>query len=453
MLNLYRIQVLMLLASTWSLPHSFAAEGLAGAQDKAKQNLESAENKDLSFAACFEQAMQAMQKGQTAQAEVLLKKCLKMEAGHGASEKDKLKSTLALADLYRSQSKYAESEALYKSALSRYQSSPEQTLLPVLLSKLGGLYKSSGQLDLALSNYKQALSLVEKQSGASSAECATAHANLGLLYQKMGKKKEAESEELTALKIFQEKLGKESPESAQCMSDLATFYLQDHNSKKAIPLFQSTLAVLEKHSPNSLSFATCADQLGTAYTAEGKYAESEELARKALSIYETLLGPSNKEVAVTLSNLGYRLAKQGKHQEAIDSFKRSIKIQEKLFGPFSAELLANLHGLVEVYVAQADYAKAEPILRRDLALREKQWGQKSISLVPALRNLANCLILEGKSSAEPDALLNRAEMVLQEVPEGKRKTVESMISPDLVQGLNLSRNKSKSKEASKNEPW
>lgn len=477
MLNLMRIQVLSgLTGCAFVLAAAYWAAAVSGAENSSADPLTSGEPaKDSAVASpevsspgrlpaensrvggykeIYAAAMKAMRSGNAARAEELLKSSLKMEAKQGAGEKELLQSNIALADLYRARGSFVEAESLYKTALARIESEGDSSssVLPFLISKLAGLYKSSGQMDLSLSYYRKALGLVEKSHGAGSSEAATAHANLGLLYQKMGKRKEAESEGLTAIKIFQAKLGKDSPETAQCMSDLASYYLQLHNTRKAIPLFEAALAVFKKQ-PGSLSYATCADQLGTAYSAEGKYAEAEDLARKALEIYKEVLGPQNKETAISFSNLGYRLAKQSKNQEAIDCFKKSMQIQEKLEGGASPELLANIHGLAEVYVSQADFAKVEPLLRRDLSIREKRWGAKSVSLVPALRNLANCLILQGRVGNESDSLMARAESILAEVPPEQRKTVEPMIAQDLIGGLDLKSGPKVSGKAAKDEPW
>jgi tetratricopeptide (TPR) repeat protein len=404
------------------------------------------------FSSTFNRAMKAFRDGDFALGESLLKSTLKMEDKQGASDLNRSKSMLALADFYRTQKRFPEAEALYRQLLNKFENNPNSGKeLAAVKSKLAALFKSQQRYDDALELYKQLLESEAKQNGENSAEVATVHANLGLLYQRMNKMKEAELEEQTAIKLFQEKLGPDSLQVAQCMSDLATQYMMQRQLDKAVPLLESALAVFNKKDSDGLISATCSEQLGTAYGAQGRYSDAEVLSRKALKIFQQKLGADNMEVAVTLSNLGNRLAKQGKNQEALDCYNKSLAIQQKRM-PDSPDQMANLHGIAEIYVSQADYKKAEPLLRKDLSLREKRWGDRHLSLVPALKNLANCLVLEGMSGEEPDALMAKADSILSDVPTTKRKMVDALISQDLVQGLDISPGK-KGKGKSNSDKW
>lgn len=445
MLNFACIQEKHLLATCFCLA-TLCVSGALAQSNGGSANSVNSETENARFQENFDAAVKALKTGKFQEAESLLKETLKMESRQGASQSNKTKSILLLADLYKSQRRFSEAESLYKTKLAGLENVKDDQELTFFMSKLAALYKAESKYDESLDLYKRTLALVEKRAGRDSSEAATVHANMALLFQKMGRFKEAESEELLAIKLFEEKLGPESRELGQAKSDLGTFYMQNRNAKKAIPLLESALAILGKSAGGQVSYATCADELGTAYFSESRYAEAEELARKALAVYEKALGPKNLEVAVTLSNLGFRLSRQSKNQEAIESFKRSLSIQESCAGPFSPEMLANLHGLAEVYVSQADFSQSETVLRRSLLVKEKNWGPKNVALVPALRNLANCLLLQGKMGNESETLIKRAESILAEVPYDKRKAVEMLVARETVKGLDLSGKKEKKKD-------
>lgn len=448
MLNCLRIQV----AGTLVIVSSLFVKIAPCFPAETDQNSASAKASDDDFSSSFNRALKALHDGDFPLSESLLKNTLKMEDKQGATDLNRSKAMLALADLYRSQKRYPEAEALYRQLMSKFENRAANAKeLAATKSKLAALYKSEQRYDEALELYKQLLESEAKQNGENSPEVATVHANLGLLFQRMNKLKEAELEEQTAIKIFQEKLGNESMPAAQCISDLATQYMMQKQVEKAIPLLESALATFNKKDPDSLITATCSDQLGTIYASENRFGDAETLARKALKIYQQKLGPENMEVAVTLSNLGNRLAKQGKNQEALDCYTRSLAIQQKKASD-TPDQMANFHGIAEIYVSQADYKKADSFLRKDLALRQKQWGERHISLVPALRNLANCLVLEGLSGEEPDALLAKADSIMNDVPPAKRKMVETLVSQDLVKGLDITLSK-KGKNKNQSEKW
>ena len=101
-----------------------------------------------------------------------------------------------------------------------------------------------------------------------------------------------------------------------------------------------------------------------ALEAQGKYAEAEPFARKALEMGEAKYGPDHPEVATSLNNLAGLYVSQGHYGEAEQLYKRSIGIFEKALGrdhPDVAKLLNNLAGL---YQFQGRYGKAEPLEER-----------------------------------------------------------------------------------------
>ena len=428
MLNLSRIQVAHVLTVVsgfaFSQPGCFAAES--------------------EWQKSFDLGLRALQEGHSVQGENYLKDSLKMEEKQGATEMNRAQSSLALADFYRAQKRFAEAELLYKQLLSKFENSSSGDQLPAVMSKLAGLYKAENKLEESRDLYKKTLVLVEKQSGADSAASATVHANLGLLFQRLGKLKEAEAEELTAINLFQAKLGKDCPESAQCMCDLAQQYLLHNKSAEAIKLLQQALAVYEKKAPAGLLYAACAERLGNAYFTQKRYPEAEVLSRKALEIYQKSLGPASKDTAIALTNLAGRLAMQGKNQEALECYYKSLAVQEKS-SDFSPGVLANLHGIAEIYVGQGEYKKAEAILRRDLSVREKKWGPKHFFVISALKNLSSCLSLEGAPTEECDMLLNRAEEIITQIPVIKRRMVAEITSQEMVKGLDANLRKSRKK--------
>lgn len=439
-----RIRLLVLLIACISL----CRNGSNAAFSADAQQVEESSSK-TEWERTYEDALKGLQSGRLTEGEKLLKESMRMEEPQGCDESKRARSAITLADFYKSRKRYPEAEALYRQVLGRFETAKNLKDMPAVLSKLAGLYKQEGKYEEALSRYKNCLAMVEKQSGQDSTDAAMVHANLALLFQNMGKGKDCEQEAVSAIKVFDSRLGPQSLESGQCKFDLGSWYMMEHRINKAIPMLESALKSFKAAKAESISFATCADELGAAYSASGRFAEAESLSRSALEIYRKLLGPEDPQVAITLSNLGSRLSKQGKNREALSCFAESLKIQEKVLGRSSPDLLPNLHGMAEIYVDQAEYKKTEALLRRDLELREKKWGENDVSLVPTLRNLSNCLRLEGEAGGQSEALMARADSIMSEIPSEKRKIVEALVSQDMIKGLDLS----KSNSGGKDEKW
>lgn len=132
------------------------------------------------------------------------------------------------------------------------------------------------------------------------------------------------------------------------------------------------------------------------------YPETEELFKKALDIWEKVLGPENMEVATGLYNLANLYYVQSKYDEAADLYNRSLAIQEKIQDPENAKLADNLHWLAETYFANQEYDKAYEPYERVIAIRERSLGTESPEIADALLDIAHLYYFVGRyREAEP----------------------------------------------------
>ncbi len=121
---------------------------------------------------------------------------------------------------------------------------------------------------------------------------------------------------------------------------------------------------------------------------EGKYAEAEPLAKRAIELREKELGPEAKEVSVSLMNLGLIYKAQQKYEAAERLLRRALKNEEKRLGgdhPELYDLLVQLgwtcHGLGRT-------RDAESLLKRAVVVREKALGADRVEVADSLRHLA-----------------------------------------------------------------
>jgi len=71
------------------------------------------------------------------------------------------------------------------------------------------------------------------------------------------------------------------------------------------------------------------NNLATLYFDQGRYAESERLHRRSLTIRENALGPEHPKVATALENYADTLRKLGRETEAQRMETRAKAIREK----------------------------------------------------------------------------------------------------------------------------
>jgi tetratricopeptide (TPR) repeat protein len=83
-----------------------------------------------------------------------------------------------------------------------------------------------------------------------------------------------------------------------------------------------------------------------------------------------------------------RVRDEGRYAEAEQLLKRAAAIREKTLGPDDPDLAESLNYLAAVYQAQGRYAKAEPLYKRALAINEKALGPDHSDVATILNNLA-----------------------------------------------------------------
>src|SRR5271166_933336 len=133
--------------------------------------------------------------------------------------------------------------------------------------------------------------------------------------------------------------------------------------------------------------------LAMVYDKQGKYADAEDLFKRALAIYEKARGTSQDVMAETLYNLAVVYSKQGKHADAESLYKRALAIYEKARGVSRSDVVNTLHGLGLVYKDQGKYADAEGLYKRALAIYEKAEDHPNVA--GTLNNLAQIYDIQG----------------------------------------------------------
>lgn len=144
----------------------------------------------------------------------------------------------------------------------------------------------------------------------------------------------------------------------------------------------------------------------------GQYREAQQLAERALVLWEQALGPEHPEVAKSLNNLALLYSYRGDYREAERLHTRALAIREQALGPDHSDVGASLYNLANLYSDRGEYAAAESLYRRALAIREKALGPEHVYVGGILDSLALVYYRRGDyAGAEP--LYQRALAIVQ----------------------------------------
>jgi tetratricopeptide (TPR) repeat protein len=160
--------------------------------------------------------LQAMQAGNTREAEKLLKASVSEAESFGPYDARLATSLDNLSALYNSTGEYARAEPLSLRALAIYEKTPgpEDKDVAICLDNLGTIYAAEGRHPEALRVTKRALQIFDKRPGGESADLAECLINLGLLYRDMGKANEAEPLLQRGISVDEKVLGPQDGDEA-----------------------------------------------------------------------------------------------------------------------------------------------------------------------------------------------------------------------------------------------
>jgi len=201
------------------------------------------------------------------------------------------------------------------------------------LNNLAELYRSQGKYAVALPLHQKALDIRQNSLGLEHSDTASSLNNLSLLYQNQGKYAAALPLSQKTLSIKRKVLGEEHPDTASGLNNLAFLYQAQGNYAEALSLYQQALKILQKvfgkQHPNT---ANSLNNLAFLYDKQGKYAEALPLYQQALKICQKVLGKQHPNTATSLSNQGLLYAEQEDYSKARPLLENALKIYTQALG-------------------------------------------------------------------------------------------------------------------------
>lgn len=139
--------------------------------------------------------------------------------------------------------------------------------------------------------------------------------------------------------------------------------------------------------------------LGNVYLALGEYKKSETMLRRALELYQNLLGESNAVSALCQSQLSLAVSDQGRGKEAERLQRRVLAIRAGASPPKQDELAQSYQVLGHILAVENKISESEKMFRRALGINEKAGGPESAAAADCLNGLADTLSAQGQWAA------------------------------------------------------
>jgi CHAT domain-containing protein/tetratricopeptide (TPR) repeat protein len=168
--------------------------------------------------------------------------------------------------------------------------------------------------------------------------------------------------------------------------------------QEAEALARERLASVEAESgPDALQTAQALDDLAEVLRRLGKGGDpaARAVGARAITIKETLLGPDDARLAVSLRNMAFLSNQGGDSLAARALLARAVRISEQALGPEAPEVARYLDALGVFTREAGDYLAARSLHDRALAIFMKASGTGSIEVARVRVNIATTLAAMG----------------------------------------------------------
>ena len=304
--------------------------------------------------------------GKHREAEAILAPALEIERRVlGPEHLDTLYCMNSLANAYRSQNKDAQAEPLYRQTLDirRRVLGERHPDTLISMNNLANVYWSAGNYAEAETLYRQALEVQRATLGPEHPDTLLSMGNLAGTYVEERKYREAEALFKQTLDSSRRILGPEHTNTLAFLADFASAYERQGQYALAETYFAQVLAGRKRAggSEDPIDIQLAAADLALVYISQGKFAQSEPLARENLAFAERAL-PDRWQRFRAASLLGASLAGQRKFAEAepllLEGYNGMLARKERMWAPNWYHLDRARAWLAELYEASGQPAKA-----------------------------------------------------------------------------------------------
>lgn len=279
---------------------------------------------------------------------------------------------------------------------------PESILHAESLESMGDAQALANNLQGATNSYRQALSLYEKLSKASSSSTKL-QIKLANILTTQNKWAEAEICFKQALRTVKAIQGEDSLEVADILNRLAVTQSQQQLLSDAEQAIKQSLAIRETRlTADDPDLGDSYNNIAAIYQNLGKFQDAESYYRKAIYTQEMAGEIPYKSLLDSLNNIVVLLHKNDKRQIAEPYIKKMLAVSEKGYGKDSQEYANVLNFVATQSITEQQYSHAENLFAEAFAIREKKLGSNHLKTAESANNLAVSLVKQGKlKQAEP----------------------------------------------------
>lgn len=279
------------------------------------------------------------------------------------------------------------------------------------LTRRADLWKSTGELNLALKDYQENARLAKILKDLPNQ--AKAQRELAEIYRLKHDHRSGLDLLKQALEIYQKI--EDANGIASTLNNLGNLYWIDSQYELAKESYQKALKMHEKLGNKKLA-ALCLNNTGIICSLQYEYTESLDYFNQSLLIQREL--NNKEEVARSLNNVGVVMGLLGKYNQAIGSFVEALKLNEKIGS--KKEMCFNLENLGTIFLKLGDYRNAMKHDKEGLKLAKEIDFQQRVGWIKKDMGITN---LELGLYQKAKRYLDQSLKISEEIGDKELKTV------------------------------
>ena len=269
---------------------------------------------------------------------------------------------MELGNIERAESKYAEAERCYRSALEIFQQHGDRAGEGDAIGMLGTVYREKGQQDRALEHFTLAIDIA-KEIGNKSGE-GFHLGNLGIVYRAQGQHDRAVEHYTQAIDIARE-IGDKHSEGNH-LGNLGIVYQEQGQYDRAAAYFIQAIDN-GREIGNKRGEGVYLGNLGNVYQLQGQVDRAVEHYTQAIDIAKEI-GDKRGE-GTFLGNLGNVYQVQGQHDRAVEHYTQAIVIAREIgYKRGEGTFLGNLG---DIFVKMEQLSDAEKAFRKAIPILDE----------------------------------------------------------------------------------
>ena len=267
--------------------------------------------------------------------------------------------SIALAQIYESQSMYAEAKEVYTKAIPVIQKAGDRRLEAIAFGGLGNVFYSLGEYVKAKEYYEKALAI--RMHIGDRAKEGACYGSLGNVFCSLGEYVKAKEYYEKALAISME-IGDRANEGAW-YGNLGNVFCSVGEYFKAKEYYEKALAI-RMHIGDRAKEGACYGSLGNVFCSLGEYVKAKEYYEKALPI-SMEIGDRGGE-GTWYGNLGSVFCSLGEYDKAKEYYEKGLAIKKEI-GDRKGEGIW-YGNLGKVFLCRGEYVKAKEHFEEALAI-------------------------------------------------------------------------------------